>query len=234
MSEKVSRNINKYLVYISMSRALFYLPIFVIFYNELGVPYSVVMLFFSVLSVVKFLLEVPSGSFADNVGRKKTLILSLMFKIVSLFLLVILAFFVNKVNLLGYIAIIISTVFFGLGEVLESGTADALIYDYLKFCNEEDLYKDVTSKANSLVFFTFSISGITGSIMYSVNRSIPYIVTLVAFVFSFISILSFNEINLSSKDKKSEKLVSSTFATIIKSFKELKSHKFLINIMLYG
>lgn len=235
MKEKnITTNINRYLIYMCFSRALFYLPIFIIFYNELGVPYSIVMLFFSILSLVKFLLEVPSGSFADNIGRKKTLIISIIFKIISLFLLVILSLFSKRINVLGYIAIILSTICFGLGEVLESGAADALMYDYLKFYNRENVFTNVAARANSLIFFSFSATGIIGGILYSINKSLPYISTLVAFVSAYISIRSFDEVKLEIKSKQNSSFLSSNCNTILKSFKMLKYEKYLINIMFYG
>ncbi|KYH30534.1 major facilitator superfamily protein [Clostridium tepidiprofundi DSM 19306] len=234
INKNIDKNIDKYLIYVTLSRALFYLPIFVIFYKGLGVPYGVVMIFFSVLSIVKFLLEVPTGSFADNIGRKKILAISLIFKIISLFILSILALFLKNINIEGYILIIISTVCFGIGEVLESGTADALVYDYLKFYNKEEVFKNVTAKANSLIFMVFSVSGIIGGGLYSINRSLPYIFTLLAFILAFIAILSFNEINLENKTKKKIKFFNDNYITIIRSFRNIKTKKYLINIMFYG
>lgn len=230
----INKNINKYLIYVAFSRALFYLPIFVIFYNELGISYGIVMIFFTILSIIKFLLEVPSGAFADNVGRKKTICISILFKIASLAVLTLLAILYHKINIIGYILIIISTLFFGIGEVLESGTSDALIYDYLKFYNKQDFYKEVAAKGNSLIFIVFSVSGAIGSILYSINRSLPYLFTLIAFSVCLISILSFDELNLKEKNEKDVKLFKSVFNTIGESINEVKNVKYLANILVYG
>ncbi|MBN2426083.1 MAG: MFS transporter [Calditrichaceae bacterium] len=96
---------------------------FILFLRETGLSYLQIGSLYSIRQITTNLLEIPSGIFADTVGRKTTLIAGMFFYLVSF----ISFYFSNDFLFLG-----IAMLFFGAGEACRSGTHKAMILIYLE------------------------------------------------------------------------------------------------------
>lgn len=83
---------------------------------EIGILYSV-------REITRNLLEIPAGIFSDSLGRRKTMIFSFSFYILSF-----LIFFFSHV----YSGFVIAMIVYSLGDAFRTGTHKAMIFDYLK------------------------------------------------------------------------------------------------------
>lgn len=86
--------------------------------------------------VTSLLFEIPSGVISDVFGRKKTMILSQCFFVISAFLMMI-----AKSTLGVYLALMLDA----LGYNFASGTREALAYDSLKKVGKEEEYDKYAS-----------------------------------------------------------------------------------------
>ena len=86
--------------------------------------------------VTSLLFEIPSGVISDVFGRKKTMILSQCFFVISAFLMMIAESTVSV-----YIALMLAA----LGYNFSSGTREALAYDSLKKAGKEEEYDKYAS-----------------------------------------------------------------------------------------
>ena len=86
--------------------------------------------------ITSLLFEIPSGVISDVFGRKKTMILSQCFFVVSAFLMMIAESTVSV-----YIALMLDA----LGYNFSSGTREALAYDSLKKAGKEEEYDKYAS-----------------------------------------------------------------------------------------
>lgn len=75
LEEALQRNLRLYPVYAALFNALFWLPVFFLFFNSL-LPLERVLQLEALYYVVVVLLEVPSGYFSDVAGRKRTLLIA--------------------------------------------------------------------------------------------------------------------------------------------------------------
>lgn len=98
-------------------------PFLILFFRSQGLDFFQIGILYSVREVSTNLLEVPTGVLADIIGRRLTMVLSMISYIVSFSI-----FFILK----GFWAYAVAMTLFGLGDALRSGTHKALILAYLK------------------------------------------------------------------------------------------------------
>ena len=105
---------------------IFYAPIFALYLQQELLDFTQIALIMAFQSGFIILFEIPSGAFADIVGRKKSLVIGSFLDLFSLLFL----YFGNNFIILTCFALISALV-----QSLNSGTIEALVYDAL---NEED------------------------------------------------------------------------------------------------
>lgn len=105
--------------------------IWIIFLIQRGFSLVEVGLAETVFHIASFLFEIPSGAIADLFGRKKAMIASYLCMILSAVL---------TVAAWNLPSLCLAMTFTTLSYNLNSGTRDALSYDSLKACEEEDRY----------------------------------------------------------------------------------------------
>ena len=98
-------------------------PVTTLFYLERGLSFSQLFLLSVVFSLAVLLFEVPTGLIADKVGRRKSIIIGIIFYIVHGF-----GFYFAQ----GFLQIAAAFALFAIGFTFLSGIVEAYIYDLLK------------------------------------------------------------------------------------------------------
>src|SRR5947209_7332641 len=126
------------------SELYFAIPIQTIFFLKLGLTLTQVLSLESILLAGSLLFEVPTGILADRIGRKWTLVLSSVARLLSW-----VPWF------LGHSFIYFAVAFFmtGIAAALYSGADQALIYDELKESQREKLMQRVYGIYNASYIF---------------------------------------------------------------------------------
>ncbi|OEE37463.1 MFS transporter [Vibrio genomosp. F10 str. ZF-129] len=159
-------NVRYFLIFRSSYFARFYYPIFTLLYLDYGLTLSQ----FAILNVVWagtiVLAEVPSGAFADTLGRKKLVVLSSIVMFIEIAMIAVVP--TGKPNLV-FIVFMINRILSGLAMALASGADEALAYDTLKEQGKEELWPRVLQiqlrVASSVGIFVTLI----GAAMYDVE-----------------------------------------------------------------
>ncbi|WP_194825350.1 MFS transporter [Nocardia sp. XZ_19_231] len=110
------------------------LPIYALYgvlFADHGLSTAQISLLLAIWSVTAFLLEVPSGAWADTVSRRRLLVLSCVLQAACFALWMLAPSFVGFA--LGFLV-------WGISGALESGTFEALIYDDLVARGEPSAY----------------------------------------------------------------------------------------------
>jgi MFS family permease len=130
--------------------------------------------------MASILFEIPTGAFADIVGRRWAIILSYFLFSLTMFL----TGFSHT-----FIAFFLLTIIGALGDALYSGSLEALVYDTLKENNEESHFDLVTSKMQTLSWIGLFFGSVLGGFLFMYWFRFPYIaqsaITLVAGIISF-------------------------------------------------
>lgn len=130
-------------------------------------------------AIASIVMEIPTGVFADMVGRKWAISLSY-----ALFTFAMIAMTIST----SYTAFLLITLVNCLVNTLYSGSMEALLYDTLKVRGEERTFDVWTSRMESVTWIGLFLSTILGGYLYMVNPRFPYyaeaIVTAIATILS--------------------------------------------------
>jgi MFS family permease len=176
--------IKKYYLYNFLKTLSFWLPIFVLYFLNNGLSYAQIMILIVIQSIFQIIFEVPSGIYADHFGRKNSLIISALLKVLCMSFY----YFGN-----GFLPFSISAAFFGMSIAFASGSDSAFIYDSLKDLKREKEYKKIEGKAFSYGLLGMAVGSFFGGFLAEISFKIPILFTLIAFFASTIVALTFNE-----------------------------------------
>lgn len=160
------RNVRYYLLFRSSYFARFYYPVFTLLYLDYGLTLSQFAMLNVVWAATIVLAEVPSGAFADTLGRKKLVVLSSIIMFVEIAMI---AFVPTGNPTLVFFVFLINRVLSGLAMALASGADEALAYDTLKEQGKEDLWPRVLQIQLRLASSIGIFVTLLGAAMYDVD-----------------------------------------------------------------
>ncbi|MEK6847360.1 MAG: MFS transporter [Nanoarchaeota archaeon] len=155
----------------------FFIPVLALFYIASQVTLIQFSIIMSVFTLATFLLEIPTGIFADLIGKKKTLILSRACYVIEITLIA----FCN-----GFWPFLIAKIISGVGVSLGSGTSSAFLFDTLKRLNRTDEYKKIMGVSSLISNISMAFVFIIGAYLFSLNSKLPAYVSLPFIISSFI------------------------------------------------
>lgn len=148
---------------------MFYTPIIVLFYEKNGLSLTQVMVLQSISSIIWLVMEIPTGYFADIVGRKSSLFITGVCATLAM-----LTFGLGD----SFYYFLLGTILWAFAGVFISGADSAFIYDTLKALNREDSYKKVWGNTVFCSSLGISVASIAGGLLGGVNLRYPFFVVL--------------------------------------------------------
>ncbi|GAM60791.1 putative transport protein [Vibrio ishigakensis] len=160
------RNVRGYLIFRSSYFARFYYPVFTLLYLDYGLTLSQFAMLNVVWAATIVIAEVPSGAFADTLGRKKLVVMSSIIMFIEIAMIA----FVPTSNMhLVFIVFLVNRVLSGLAMALASGADEALAYDTLKEQGKEDVWPQVLQIQLRLASSVGIFVTLLGAAMYDVD-----------------------------------------------------------------
>lgn len=190
MSLMKTENSNVRLVYILTFLSECYWPsVAALFFYLRYFSFAEIATLWAIQMVASNLLEVPTGAFADIVGRKTSVILSFVIGSISLLIFPFTTAFSVFVGL---------EILKGLANALYSGSMEALIYDSLKESGEEKNYPKISANIETVNWACWAISSVGGGYLYYWQYQSPWLIQAVMFVVAAIIALKLVEPKLDS------------------------------------
>lgn len=183
-------NIWKFYIYKFLSGFFLIAPILIIFYLSTNISYFQLSLIASIGLLTTMLFEIPSGTFADLIGRKISVSL-------GMFLVAIQHLMVGYGN--SYSFFLFGAVLGGIGWSLVSGADIALLYDSLKKMKKEKLFQNINGKAKSYRYWGMIIASISGAYIYSKFNNIVFLLNAIIFIIASLIFLTLKETQTKSK-----------------------------------
>jgi len=180
--KKLESNIWKMYLFQILNGMFFSIPIIVLFWQENGLSLTEIMILQSLFALLIVILEVPTGYFADNYGRKKSLLVAGIGMTIAIVL-----YSIGH----GFVDFLFAEVFFAIAASFASGTTAALLYDTLQDLGREKEYKKIWGKALYFGTIALAVTAIAGSFIarselrYAVYASIPFFALLIPLTLSF-------------------------------------------------
>lgn len=176
----------------------------------------------TVFHIVSLIFEIPSGALADVLGRKKTLIISCIMRIIA-----------NMVMIASnnFALVCLSIAFQALNYNFMSGSDDALAYDSLKSVGEEDKFDKYVS--NQLVIYRTceGLSTLTAGFALILGYKISYASGVFFAFFQLYLLLGLTEIRL-DEPKEKESVLREIAECFKQSFLFLKKESRTVLLML--
>ncbi|MBI2453111.1 MFS transporter [Candidatus Peregrinibacteria bacterium] len=200
---------------------LLVMPIIVLFYQENGLSIAQIMFLQGFASLVIVGIEIPSGYFADHVGRKHSLLVG---SILGFLGALIYAF---SFNLWGFL---FAEFFISLGMGFISGADSALLYDSLEEIKKGELYKIIQGKLSALSSFSEGTASVIGGGLAIISLRTPFFVEAAVVFFSIFVALSLNEPkrHIAATPESHGRQIWNTVKYVLNDHKKIK------NLMWYG
>ncbi len=141
------------------------MPIAVLFYQSNQLTMHEIFIIQAVYSLSIVVFEIPSGYFADVLGRKKTIFLGAVFGVVGF------SFYSLTYGFWGFL---VAEIILGIGQSMISGADSALLYDSLTDDNQEQDYVKLEGKMISIGNFAEAVAGILGGLLATWSLRYPY------------------------------------------------------------
>ncbi|EDL55369.1 hypothetical protein VSAK1_22554 [Vibrio mediterranei AK1] len=160
------RNVRYFLMFRSSYFARFYYPVFTLLYLDYGLTLSQFAMLNVIWAATIVLAEVPSGAFADTLGRKKLVVLSSIIMFVEIAMI---AFVPTGNPSLVFAVFLVNRILSGLAMALASGADEALAYDTLKEQGKEEAWPHVLQIQIRVASAVGIFVTLIGAAMYDVD-----------------------------------------------------------------
>jgi len=119
----------KFCLYGFLKNLRLFEPFLILFFIANGLTFLQIGVLYSVREIARNILEIPAGIIADSIGRKKTMVSSFAFYIVSF----VVFYFSHSFRFF-----IVAMLLYSVGDAFRTGTHKAMIFDYLKLKGWQD------------------------------------------------------------------------------------------------
>jgi len=171
------------------------------------------------------LLEIPTGAFADIVGRRVSIILSFVVGAISL------AIFPFTT---AFLAFVILEMLKGLSSALYSGSMEALVYDSLKEQGQEKSYSRVAANLETVNWSAWAISAIGGGYLYYWQYQSPWIIQSLMFVVAAIIAFKLIEPRIDTVKFEVKSLLSQNLVGLKELFQNSRMARITLQLAVIG
>ena len=197
-----NRQYYKFCFYGFLKNLRFFDAFFILFLIEKGLNFTQIGTLYALREICTNLFEIPSGIIADNFGRKRSLIASLLVYILSF-----LIFYLSD----KYWLFLIAFLLYGIGEAFRSGTHKGMIMDYLKINKMGNLkiayYGHTRSWSQKGAALSSLIAGII--IFYNGSYEMIFLYSIIPYLINLLLIMSYpGELDQSAEQPFKEEIFS--------------------------
>ncbi|MDA0709687.1 MAG: MFS transporter [bacterium] len=163
-------NIWKLYTFKTLSWMLLILPVLIPFFQENGLDMQQILLLQAAFSTSLILFEVPSGYFADVIGRKFSLVIGSTFGAIGF------GFYTLAYTFSDFLIV---EILLGIGGSLISGADTALLYDTLIEIEKEEDYTRYAGRLGSVANFSEGFAALIGGELALISLRTPLYVEAV-------------------------------------------------------
>ena len=164
----LKRGLSLFYAFRLLATSYVYMPIFMLFQASRGLTFSESLALGGIFSGVVVLVEVPTGVFADRVGRRRSMLLGAMTMVVSCAIVV---------RSHSFAELAIAEALAALSIALCSGADSAYLFDFLRQHDRAHEYGRHESVASAFHLLGSAFAFAASGFLAEIDLSLPYIVT---------------------------------------------------------
>ncbi len=205
-------------------------PFILLFFKAAGMSYTEIGILYAIKEVSIYILEIPTGVYADAFGRRRSMLMSMSSYIIAFAIF----FFFSSFWLFA-----VAMILYALGDAYRTGTHKAMILEYLKIKNISEKkveyygatrsYSQLGSATNAL------LAGLI--VFYTGNYRDIFIVTILPYIFNFINLATYPKM-LDGEIRKSVGKIGEQFKKTLADFrlmfKDKLALKAIVNSSLFS
>ncbi|MCF8303180.1 MAG: MFS transporter [Bacteroidales bacterium] len=201
----------KFCLYGFLKNLRFFDPFLILFFLEKGMSYLQIGTLYAIREIVRNILEIPAGILADALGRRKTMITSFSFYIISF-----LIFYFSETYWMFVVAMLV----FSFGDAFRTGTHKAMIFEYLKIKGWQDqkVYYYGGTRSCSQLGSAISSLLAAGIVFYRGSYQSIFLFTVIPYVLDLLLMMSYPKALDGSTRAISRKEIKGTFKKVIGEF----------------
>jgi len=143
---------------------LLLMPVLNLFYEENGLSLDDLFIVQAFYSVCIIMSEIPSGYFADRLGRKNSMLIGALLGSIGFFI---------YADAHVFEQFLLAQFFLALGTSFISGSDAALLYDTLLHLKRQDTYKKMAGRMASVCSFSEGFAGLAGGLLALISLRTP-------------------------------------------------------------
>lgn len=221
MKKNLNRNISISYVYSFLIQLNVTSAIWVLYLAFKGMSLVQIGLIESIYHITSLLFELPTGAIADIYGKKFTLILGRILQIISSILMI------TANSFLGFT---VAFIFCAAAKNLNSGSAEALIYDSLKGLNKEEKYKMIWGNLAFFMSIAQGVAVLLGGILADSSFMYAYTLGLIVEAVALIITFGFTEVKTENIVRENNALIGQLMISI----NVLKVRKIVLYLILFS
>lgn len=186
MAGQLTKNLQyyKFCMYGFFKNLRFFDAFLLIYLMEKGLSFSLIGVLYASREIAMAVFEIPSGVIADALGRKKTLIASFFFYIISF----IVFYFAGHFWLF-----MAAMIFFAFGDAFRTGVHKAMIYHYLQVNNWSDQKVNYYGHTRAWSQVGTAVSALAAGfvVFISGNYGLIFLASIVPYLFDMLLVWSY-------------------------------------------
>lgn len=199
----------KFCAYGFLKDLRFYEPFMLLVFLDKGLSYLEIGTLYATREVLINLTEVPSGIFADSVGRRLTMVFSFLAYILAFIIL----YFADSFEIL-----LLAMAAYAFGDAFRTGTHKAMIFDYLRLNGWEDQKTYYYGHTRAWSQRGAAVSALIAAllVLYQGSYAPIFLFTIIPYVLNVFLILSYPK-NLDGKRHTSDRRITEEFVSVMRS-----------------
>jgi len=221
----------KFCMYGFLKNLRFFEPFIILFFLEKELSFLEIGTLYAIREILINFTEIPSGVVADSLGRKRTMIFSFLFYIVS---------FIIFFSSVDYLYFIIAMLFYALGDAFRTGTHKAMIFEYLEikgWSNQRVYYYGHTRSWSQMGSAISSLLA-ASIVLYSGNYQSIFIYSTIPYILDLLLISSYPKVLDGKTSKLKLSNIKLKFISVTKdfifSFKKIQILKAIANLSVHS
>lgn len=221
----------KFCLYGFLKNQRFFEPFFMLYFLKLGMSFAQIGTLYAIREITRNIFEIPSGMLADAFGRRRTMMASFSFYIVSFLLF----YFAGN-----YVMLAAACIIFGAGDAFRTGTHKAMIFQYLKLNGWEDQKVHYYGHTRSWSQMGSALSAlIAAAIVFLSDRyASVFLFSLIPYVIDLLLMASYPKVLEGEAENRPKENVFAIFKRVflefVFSFKNIRVVKAIANMSAFS
>ncbi len=183
-SQRTHANVGRMMVYGLLAECLLIVPVLIPLYLSRGLSATDVFLVQAVFTVGVFVFEVPSGYFADVLGRRFSLILAALFWVLGF------SAYARARSFAGFAG---AELLLAFGASLRSGTDAALVFDSLKEVGAQAEFARYQGRVDLASRIGGALASVAGGMLGAARLELPVYLNIATAALMLLTALGFTE-----------------------------------------